>query len=419
MIVQDLLGWFALAIIISGTLLFSKKYPHAKNFLLIALFLRSVCVIFDHYFTPLPDSLGDASAFEKKAYFYSENYGLNIFTVSIFQDSSYFISKFISIFYTLLERSPLLAKMLSVGFGTGSVLLIYNLAFIIWDKKIALKAGWIAAIFPSFILYSSLILREVYVVFFLTYALIGCMKFISKENFISLIQATLGFLMAGLFHGPIFLGLFVFLSIVCLKTIKENNFFIRFKKKNLYYIFLLPLFLIPIISYFLGNYAIPKLGNFKDFSIKNENNKIISTTLEKKIIWKINKATRASNDNPLGASFPKWTIPNDSKEIVFLVPIRMLYFLYSPFPWDIKKTIHIIGLIDALFYVYITYCIIRNKKKLFNNHQTIILIAILFSYVFIYSFGVGNFGTGIRHRIKFIGILIVLAGQKIPKFKIT
>lgn len=418
MIIQDLLGWFALAIIISGTLLFSKKYPHTKNFLLIALFLRSVCVIFDHYFMPLPDSLGDAFAFEKKAYFYSEEYGLNIFTVSIFQDSSYFISKFISIFYTLLERSSLMAKMLSVAFGTGSVLLIYNLTLIIWDRKIAIKAGWIAAIFPSFILYSSLILREIYVVFFLTYALIGCMNFLSKGNLISLVQVIFGFLVAGLFHGPIFVGLFVFLFFVSLRAIKENNFFIRFKKKNIYYIFLIPLFLFPVISFFLGNYTIPKLGNFKDFSIK-ENGKIISTTFEKRIIWKINKATRASNDNPLGASFPKWTMPNDSKEIVFLVPIRMLYFLYSPFPWDIKKTIHIIGLIDALFYVYITYCIIRNKKKLFNNHQTIILIAILFSYVFIYSFGVGNFGTGIRHRIKFIGILIVLAGQKIPKFKIT
>ena len=123
-------------------------------------------MILDQYFLSLPDSTGDAIVFEHRAYFYSQEYGLNMFGIFLQQDS-YFISKFISIFYTILDRSPMMAKMLSVGFGTGAVFLIYNLSFIIWGSKAALRAGWIAALFPSFILYSSIILREVYVIFFL------------------------------------------------------------------------------------------------------------------------------------------------------------------------------------------------------------------------------------------------------------
>ena len=130
MISQDLLGWFALLFIISGTFLISKKNPNTKNFLLLAVFVRSILVILDQYLITLPDSTGDAVIFEKKAFLYSEEYGLGVIK-NMTQLDSFFISKFISIFYTIFERSPMLAKMLSVGFGTGAVFLIYKLCFII------------------------------------------------------------------------------------------------------------------------------------------------------------------------------------------------------------------------------------------------------------------------------------------------
>ena len=72
MILQNLLGWFTLLVIILGTILISKKYPNTKNFLFIALFLRSIFVILDQYFISLPDSTGDAYVFEQKAFLYSK-----------------------------------------------------------------------------------------------------------------------------------------------------------------------------------------------------------------------------------------------------------------------------------------------------------------------------------------------------------
>jgi len=419
MISQDLLGWLTLLLIFLGALIISKKYPKTRNFLFIALFTRSLCVILDQYFLSLPDSTGDAIVFEHRAYFYSQEYGLNMFGIFLQQDS-YFISKFISIFYTILDRSPMMAKMLSVGFGTGAVFLIYNLSFIIWGSKAALRAGWIAALFPSFILYSSIILREVYVIFFLTYALIGCVNYIDKSKLIYFIKALFGFLIASLFHGPIIFGFFIFTVYICFKILKQNNYFIRFKKKNLYLLIIIPIILLPIITYFLGFYSIPKLGNFKNFgnlSIKQEEgNKLVS--FQERIIWKIKKATKSSGALTSGASYPQWTIPNNLIELVYLTPVRILYFLYSPFPWDIKRLVHFIGLLDAILYIYLSYCFIRNLKTLVYEPKTRFLILIFLLFVFIYSFGVGNFGTGIRHRLKFIGILIVIAAQKIPRLKL-
>ena len=96
----------------------------------------------------------------------------------------------------------------------------------------------------------------------------------------------------------------------------------------------------------------------------------------------------------------------------------MFYFLHAPFPWDIKKLSHLIGLFESVFYIYLSICILRNWKVLNENPLTRFLILILIMYIFVYSFGVGNFGTSIRHRLKFIGILIAIAAPKIVKIKL-
>ena len=235
---ENILGWITLCIIIFIFLLIIKKDRRTINFLVVALFLRSLFVILDQYFLTLPDSDGDAFNFEKRAIMYSEKYGIDvIFTV--FSQDSFFISRIISLFYTLLDRSELMAKMFSVGIGTGAVFLIYRLSLILWGSRTALKAAWFATLFPSFILYSCLILREVYVVFFLIYALIGCVNFIDKSKFIYFLKSFFGFFMAALFHGPMILGFFIFIIYISYRILRQNNFFIRFKKKkNIFDIFI-------------------------------------------------------------------------------------------------------------------------------------------------------------------------------------
>jgi len=415
MYLQDLFGWFTLFIIFIITYFIIKKDRKIANFMLVALILRSIFVILDEYYVTLPGSTMDAIVFENKANYFSEVYGIKI--IFEFSQDSYNLSRFISIFYTLLDRSPFMAKMISVGFGIGTVLLIYHFTFILWGSRAALKAGWLATFFPSLILYSCLILREIYICFFLSYALIGCVNYIRNKKKIDLVKLSISFLLASNFHGPIIIGLFCFYIFIIFQILKENNFFIRFKKKNTLYVFLIPILLFPIVAYFLGLYSIPKLGYYKDlYKTKISGNKIIEFKISEKLIWKINKATR-STDKEIGAKYPIWITPENTIELIYLTPIRMFYFLYSPFPWDVKKLKHMIGLIESFFYLYLTYCILSNKKILNQNPQTRFLIILLILYIFIYSFGVGNFGASIRHRLKFVMILIAIAAPKITNIR--
>lgn len=395
------------------------KNPVTKNFLITALILRVLFAIIDEYFFILPSSKMDAWTYEYLAYNYSQEYGLNIFSI-LFNGDSYFLSKLISIFYTLFERSSLMANMLSVVFGTLAVFLVYRLTFNLWGERAALKAGWFITLFPTSILFSSIVMREIYIVFFLTYALIHCIDFLKKKRLINFLKLSVGFIFAALFHGPIFIGYLLFLSYTFIKILIENNFFIHFKKSKIYSLLVLPLLLMPLITYLLGYYSIPKLGKVDNFVFFKED--ITNINAEYKfgdiIIWKIKRATASTNNNELGAQFPSWTKPNNILELIYLSPIRLIYFIYSPFPWDIKRLNHLIGALDAFFYIYLTFCIIKNYKKLSRNPYLVFLAIILLGYLLIYSYGVGNFGTGIRHRFKFIIILLAIAAPSIHKFSI-
>ena len=96
--------------------------------------------------------------------------------------------------------------------------------------------------------------------------------------------------------------------------------------------------------------------------------------------------------------------------------LKIFYFLYSPLIWDIKKISHLFGFLDSILYFILTIYILKNSKNIFANPILRLLVLLFIIYLIIYGIGTGNFGTGIRHRSKFVVILIVLAAPKIHKF---
>ena len=80
------------------------------------------------------------------------------------------------------------------------------------------RVGWIIALFPSMILYSVLILREMYVAFFLLVALYGIVEWAKNKTVKAIILAMIGFIIATFFHGAIFFGAIIFIIIVGITT---------------------------------------------------------------------------------------------------------------------------------------------------------------------------------------------------------
>ena len=392
-----LAGLFGLIFVSLITLYFSRYYKSLATILYVALCVRLVVIFFGNYLGPLPDSMGDTGYFESKAWAWSQDGFFGVLSYYPSDKSSLLMSWMHAFLYSLTGRNVILLQSFSLLLGMGSVLLGSRLAHKIWSEKISIKVGWILALYPTLVLYSCLVLREPYVWFFLLVALYGIVCWSKDGGFKSLIIIFIGFSGATISHGGMFVGGFVFLIILVLfyfiKIIKS----LKFLKISINSLTILSLLIITMF-YLVSLDSIPKLGSVKrifDFE---------------------RLVTEISDRNINRAAFPEWTIPKTSFELIYKAPIRIIYFIFSPFLWDIKKFSHLLGFFDGIFYLMLFILFIKNFKSIWSNRSLRIIFIILASYLVTYGLGTGNFGTGIRHRTKFIIVAILMVAPWIPKF---
>jgi len=394
---SDVLGFTSLALVSLLSMFVASRYSGIIKIFYVALIIRIFILLIGHYITPLPDSTADAQSFEGSAWHYASEGFFSVFDYYRGPDP-YFISFFISIPYSLFGRSILMAQSLSLLFGMGSIFLGWLIAKKLWNNRIANTVGWTMALFPSLVLYSVLVMREAYICFFILVAMYGVVDWVRTDKLKSIIVATIGFIGATFFHGAMLTGLMAFTIIVGISSLKKFiKSLINYRINIKILIFLL---LIGVGSglYLSGKIYVPYLGDAKqtfnlDFILKKT---VLNT-----------KGT---------ASWPKWTIPTSPSELLFKSPIRSIYFISAPFPWDLKEIRHLIGMFDAFLYIYLTFLILKNLKVIWRDPVLKVILIILVCYVIVYGIGVGNFGTGIRHRSKFTGMFILLAAPWLKRF---
>jgi 4-amino-4-deoxy-L-arabinose transferase-like glycosyltransferase len=398
----DSVGLLSLISVALLTFYISSHYKYLATILYVALGLRLITIFLGIDLITLPDSIGDSSHFEMRAWKISQEGFFGVFSNFPQDSSSHHISWILAFFYSLTDRSPIMGQSINLMFGMGSVLLGSRLAHKIWDKQISQKVGWILALYPTLILYSCLILRESFVWFFLLLALYGITCWVKDKSFKSFIFILIGFSVATFFHGGMFVGglifLIIFSFIYFVKIIKDLKY-LKISTSSL----IILIILITIAWYITTNISyIPKFHNIVD-------------NLSFEYLLKQISNRNFTRVGPVGAAYPEWTVPKNSLELIFKFPIRLIYFLLSPFPWDIKKTVHLFGLFDGLFHLMLLILFIKNFKSIWSNRTLKIISIILISYFILYTFAGGNFGTGLRHRTKFIIVLIVLVAPWIPK----
>ena len=394
----NLVGFTSISLLFLITLMISLRWPAISKIIFTALVLRFLFLLINNHFINLPDGDMDAKNYEQFAWEFSQNGIFN--KLKDYRPGAYFISHLISIPYYLFGRSILLAQSLSILFGIGCVLLGWLLAKKIWDNHTATKVGWVIALFPTLVSYSVLTMREVYVSFFLLIAIYGIVNWVRENNLKSIFQIIFGFVGATFFHGALIIGLFVFLFIIFLQSLKKTLELFRDKRSlNIKTSILIIFSSTILILYFTNKISLPYIHTFDES---------IDTNFLKESV--INTKVKGA------ASYPEWTKIKENSEFFYKIPIRSIYFLFSPFPWEVKKLTHLIGAFDSFIYIFLSYLIFRNRIAIWRDPALRIILIILFFYFIIFGLGVGNFGSSIRHRSKFIIELVLLAAPLIPKF---
>ena len=396
----DLLGFTSILLVILITYLMALRWPAISKILFAALAIRVFVLLLGAYFINLPDSEMDARTFEVIGYEWSKDGFLNL-PKYYPGASSYFISWIIAIPYSLFGRSMVMAQSISLMIGISSIYIGCLLTQKLWNESSAIKFGWVAALFPSLVLYSVLNMREIYVVFFVLISLHGVVGWVNTKSFKMFILAMIGFTGATFFHGGMVVGAFAFLFIILLTNFKKTLklFFRAAIGVKTFFMFFLTLIVFVIL--FSGKVSFPKIGQFQGFG-----------SISEKIL------EYAGNYSSGEASFPEWIIPKKSIELVYKAPLKLVYFLFSPFPWDVKKMSLLIGMFDAVLYIYFVYLIFRNIKIILHDEKLRTILFILFSYLIVFGLVAGNFGTSIRHRLKFFLLILLLISPFLPKIKI-
>ena len=393
----DLPGLFTISLVLLMTLFLMLRSPDITRIIFSAFIIRILFLLINNYIFPLPDSQMDAKNFEEFAWIWSRGGFLNIFNYYMGPDP-YFISVLLAIPYFLFDRSLLMLQSLSILIGILSVYFGWLLTKNFWDSKAAAKVGWILALFPTLVSYSVLVMREVYIFFFLILAIYGIVGWFREgKNIKSAFLIIFGFIAATFFHGASILGLFVFLLVICLISINLILKQIKVGKLGLENLVFVMIPIIVLGFFFTNNMKIPYFKSMNHITNKT----VITDTINLKV----------KGD----AAYPDWTKINNMSELFYKIPIRAAYFLFSPFPWDIKKMSHLIGLLDGLFHVMLVFLIFLNFRVILKDPALRTILLILIAYFIVFGVGVGNFGTGIRHRSKFIFLSLILVAPLIPK----
>ena len=394
---NDLLGFASILVVILLTYFITLRFPAISKILLVALAIRVSLMLAGHYLVMLPESDGDSEDFETGAWMLAQGGVFYVWNYITLPNPHAFIWV-IALVYSLIDRSILMIQSISIFFGIGCVILGWLTAKKLWDDRTAKKVAWMITLFPSLVLYSVLVMREVYIVFFILLSIYGVVSWAKNYSFKSILLAMIGFIGGAFFHGAILVGAITFIVIVGISSL------VRFYKSIINYrinlkVLTFILFFLTSSALYLSNIIdVSYLGRFEEAA--NISNLMYLTELN----------TRGS------ASWPKWLIISSPYEIFYKVPIRGIYFVLAPFPWDVSKAKHLIPLFDAILYIYFIYLILQNRKVIWRDPALRAILIILIAYILVFGIGVGNFGTGLRHRSKFVVMFILLAAPSLKKF---
>lgn len=391
---NQLAGFFGLAAVLALYSGWAYKVRWISYPLLIGVVVRIGFVLFDQFVMTLPDHGSDALNFHLQAIAWSQHGFLGMLE-NFPGPTTYFYAWLLAFFYSIFEPSVLLSQSISVLLGGGIILMGAKIAQAIAGRRAAFISAWLIALFPTLILYSSIPLREPFVVFFFLVALYGSVIWYKYNRITGVWTSLFGFTLATFFHGAFAIGALGFLGILVFRSVKRSisggqaN---KLRSTSIVISMLAPIALVALVA---GGVAIPKLGS------------VISALDAEKIISIVNYSARD------GAAYPAWTQPNTPVELVVKSPVRVVYFLFSPFPWDVSQPRHLIGLFDGFFYLGIFFFLFLKRRSIPNESKFLALL--VFPIILAFALAIGNFGTGIRHRAKFVSLFLVVVSSVVSK----
>lgn len=250
----------------------------------------------------------------------------------------------------------------------------------------------IFALLPNYLIISCVTLRESSIIFLLTLSayLFICWWKTNKLSFF--LFSILLCLVSGTLHSGAMFPAIGYMIYFIFYNGKEKNRNINVK--TIFYL----LFLSAIIFVFFqlfGNYLTAKFQNVE--SIEDSLRSI--------------DTSRGGSGYQIGIR-----LGNPYLDLLINTPIRIIYFLISPLPWDWRGINDVfVFFADCVIYGSILWRYIKNMKKHKPMENAIFLAA--FVTLIVFSWGVSNSGTALRHRTKLVTFFMLMNAVNIDTIR--
>lgn len=359
----------------------SEKYTIYMRELISGYLLRVLLLLFDIYgknIYQLPNSGADSGAFFKSAQWYA-GVSTNVRDMGSFPYVMGLVFKYIGVNQLYGQFLMLLCSIIAIHF----FLAILDLLSI--DYHIKKKALLIICFLPNFAILSVLFLREAIVTMLITISIYFFLRWFSDKSLSCLLLSIIVCFCACYFHSGS-VGLIVgYIIVLFLYSSYKERFTLSVSN-----IFISALLAVVMVYLFF---------NYSDILFSK--------------IYRVDNIREIANTSEYGGSSYAKYVGNSSSVrnmVIFTIP-RIIYFLFSPFPWQWRGLSDIIAFcFSSLFYFSaarsaIGNMIFMNKK---NKDKTIAIIIVSISIVFVFAWGVSNTGTAARHRDKLVMLFATL-----------
>jgi hypothetical protein len=303
-----------------------------------------------------------------------------------------FYPSLLGLLFALAGPGEFVAQAVNVAFGVWAVVLVHKLAVEMGGTaKQVSRVTLLAAVFPSLVIFSSVPLREAPIVSFLLLGTLYLVRWRYTSRITALILAGGSFGVATLFHSGCVAALLALLVFVFVRVWSAafSGTALSSLRALVGLVLIVGAGAIAVVSGLqLGKTAIIEEG--------------IAQAQETKA------RDRAAYLENMQAS--------DPRDLLWQGPIRVVYFLTTPYPWWVTSLRDVAGLVDALIFLVLALAGLRGAiGARVRTPAWWTLFVVFWSCVLIFSIATSNYGTALRHRAKFAPLLICLALMTPPR----
>lgn len=362
-------------IIIVSYVLRNKDIDKASKIIMLAGFaIRIVLLVIDVYFKRIPLAGSDDNDF------YDTSIAIYNNNIAAKDAHGGFYPVLLSLFYFLAGSSRISAQYLNAALFVFSIVLLYKSLIILGvDRKKILISTILVTFIPYSIIVNSILRRETIIELFVcgSFYYFALWKTNAKKKNVIL---TIGCCaLASLFH--IALAFAIPLMVMYFGSYNKTKKSLSFTPQNI-----IKMALLLAITIFVGAIIIGTFSN-KLSSISNLDDIFVTAT-----------KTRGGS-----VYLADYTVTN-IKQFILFTPLKLLYFLISPMPWDFRNITDILAFVaDSLVYACLMICCLKGKKDSTSKFFLLLFI----SLSIIYAIGTFTSGTAIRHRLTLLPYLLV------------